>query len=1288
MPGVTIVLFSDLVDSTALLARLGDDRMEQIRRAHVDDVRGIVEDAGGRVVKTLGDGAMASFDSALGALRAAAGIEASAERLDAAHGGIGVAARVGVGAGEPIADNGDLHGMPVVIASRLCAAAAGGEVLVEDLVGGLVASRAGVALEHERSYALKGVPEPVRAASLRWRELTVESPSSDGAAEPRERTAADTRAPPRESSHPMRLPRPLAAYAAEPLIGREREVAALRAATTPRDGCRAVLLLGEPGIGKTRHAAGAAADAHAGGAVVALARCSPDPTIAFEPWVRAIGELALAGDDAWRGQLADAAGRELAALVPELSGRRAAGTANGGGLVAAEGARYRFLCGIGAALGCAAGAAPLLVVLEDAHWCDAASAQALGHLLERPPTTRFTLVVTARERELGRGHPIARVLADLRYTHDLTELRLTGLDPEALAALVAATVGRAITPELAARLRARTAGNPFFAAELARDLDARGALCAGEALDAAPAPDAIAGLVEERLARLDPMTERLLVGAAAIGASAPVALAARAAGVDPGDVERALAEALSERLVDALPAPRPTIGFPHALIREALAARPDEAACARLHLAIAQALEDDPAAEPAELARHHRLAVAVAGPGRAIAACKAAAVAAAAAHDHEQAAAQLRCALALIPPDDDAARTPLLVELGEQELLGADLRRAREAFRAAGEAARAIGDAVALARAALGFAAGDVGFGMEIGAVDAAIVPPLREALDALGEREPRLALRIVFRLTSALVYTDDDAVLHALVQRAEELDARLGDAESRVLAGFTALVGACGRSSPPLSVLERVKPFFELSDAAEACGRDELQFRFMQASAVVRYMLGDVEACERAVERAAEVAERLGSPRFAWEVDMYRSHRRLERGDRAGGEALARRAGATVRRLRPDMHLFVELWPRLLTGWLYDDETQVAPAVYRDIEKAVPYGIVSAAVACAAAMNGDRETAHRVLARCLASDDLAALRQPDIQLPAGLCYLALAATQIGDRDAGERLRPLLEPLRPYLPQVSPVIWFGQLPEWHIGRLELLADRPAAAVRELRAAVARADALELAWLTGWARVDLALALHRRHAAGDRAEAQALLAQAQALAERYGMRWVERRVAVARARIAGREPPAAAPAPARVRPVRALATQRGRRALAATVRDQDDAALERRFAEPRRQRALLRVLARSFQPALAGGFRGLVAFELEPFAIDPPPEAPWRWAIEIDAPAGRARLREPAPLDAQATLHFGLADWVRVVAGLESPVTVMTAGRCSVAGDVVLAARLEAIFGGSEGARTQ
>ncbi len=180
MDGVAIVVFSDLVDSTALLARLGDDRMERVRRAHVEDVAREVKGGGGRVVKTLGDGTMATFESALGALRAAAGIQAAVERLDGAQGKIGIAARVGVAAGEPIADGDDLHGMTVVIASRLCSAAGSGEVLVQGVVESLVASRDGLALEAASEYELKGVPDPVRASRLAWRELAGSTEAASG----------------------------------------------------------------------------------------------------------------------------------------------------------------------------------------------------------------------------------------------------------------------------------------------------------------------------------------------------------------------------------------------------------------------------------------------------------------------------------------------------------------------------------------------------------------------------------------------------------------------------------------------------------------------------------------------------------------------------------------------------------------------------------------------------------------------------------------------------------------------------------------------------------------------------------------------------------------------------------------------------------------------------------------------------------------------------------------------------------------------------------------------------
>lgn len=1283
MGAVAIVVFCDLVDSTALLAALGDDRMEGLRRAHMADVRTAVESAGGRVVKTLGDGAMACFDSALGALRASAEIQASVERLDVAQGEIGIAARVGIAAGEPIADGDDLHGMPVVIASRLSSAAGAGEVLVQDLVRALVASRDGVALDAARDYELKGVPTPVRASTLGWRELAVtprEPVPPAAVGEPPvvpSIVKGDTFTAPA-----VRLPSALASFAEEPLIGRDREIALLREATQPREGRRAVVILGEPGIGKTRHAAAAATEAQAQGAVVVLARCPPEAVVPFEPWVRAIGELARTGDEDRREALAKEAGPELAALIPELSEHSGFEEQAGADrMVAAEGARYRLLRGIGAVLECAAGGAPLHVVLDDAHWCDPASAQALAHLLDRtsPP---LVLVVTARDREMGRRHPVSRVLADLRRTDDLEELRLAGLDAAGMAALVDAKVGRAITPGLAGRLLARTHGNPFFAGELARDLDGRGALAEGEELDSAPVPDAVADLIEERLARLDPGTERFLAAVAAIGPSAPVALAAEAVGIDPDEAGRAVQEALSERLVDDVPVAQPTIAFPHALVREALIAGAGDADRARLHLAIARALEGDPEAEPAELARHFGLAAELAGPAPAIAAYRAAAAAAAEGHDHEQAAAHMRSVLSLLPEDEPAARATSLLELGEQELLSADLVRARKSFRGAIEAARATGDAVTLARAALGFAGGDVGFGWELGTDDPVTVELLREGLEALGDSEPRLALQMTFRLAYLLVFTDDEGVFAELDRRAGALAERIDDPEARLLGHFTALVveGARGPEVPP-DVARFSEAIHSLLDLAEQCDREDLLFRVVQWTAATHYAMARIPECEEAIERGAEIAQRLGSPRFTWEVDLNRGQRLLDRGDREDGVALIRRAGTVMRRLRPDLHIAVELIGAIPEAWYYDGEIATSKIVYEAVERVAPRSFISAAAAAARAAAGDHETARRQIWALLGDgDDLEGLRRPDLHMPASICLLAYAASAVGDREAAARLRPLLEPMRSSLVCPAPALSFGQLPEWHIGRLELLPDRHDAAVGELRVAAERADRLELVWASACIRVDLATALHRRGAPTDPAEAESTLAEGEALAGRYGVGWAAKCAADLRTEIEGRTPSPPQPGEERSRPLRALAARGGQRALTAMVGGLDDADLESRFAEPRRQRALVRAMARSFQPGKAGGFSGTIAYELEPIAIEAARGAPWRWAIEVDSERGRARLVEPAPLDAAVTVHFGLADWVRVVAGTQDPIAAMIAGRCRVEGNVRLAARLEGMFG--------
>ena len=198
--------------------------------------------------------------------------------------------------------------MSVVIASRLSSAAGTGEVLVQDLVQALVASRDGVTLEVACDYELKGVPDPGAGV-----EVALAGAGAGG-----ERPGRRIRPDPAEAPGPMRLsgegrrspgdirmPPMLAAYAEEPLIGRDREIASCARRPLPGTGRRAVLILGEPGIGKTRHAAAAAAEAHADGAVVVLARCPPEAV----DRVRALGARDRRAGARRRRRLARDAGR-------------------------------------------------------------------------------------------------------------------------------------------------------------------------------------------------------------------------------------------------------------------------------------------------------------------------------------------------------------------------------------------------------------------------------------------------------------------------------------------------------------------------------------------------------------------------------------------------------------------------------------------------------------------------------------------------------------------------------------------------------------------------------------------------------------------------------------------------------------------------------------------------------------------------------------------------------------------------------------------------------------------
>lgn len=176
--GTTTVLFTDLVASTSAMIEAGDEGVAFVT-AHLRACRDEVEQAGGRVVKTTGDGVMALFDSAYDALRAAIALQQSTER-QARRSERPTALRVGVHVGEVVGDDSieveDAFGSAVVVARRLCDAAEAGQIQVSDLVRRLVGSRGGLMFSELGPASLKGITEPVGVWHLAWDPLPDERP--------------------------------------------------------------------------------------------------------------------------------------------------------------------------------------------------------------------------------------------------------------------------------------------------------------------------------------------------------------------------------------------------------------------------------------------------------------------------------------------------------------------------------------------------------------------------------------------------------------------------------------------------------------------------------------------------------------------------------------------------------------------------------------------------------------------------------------------------------------------------------------------------------------------------------------------------------------------------------------------------------------------------------------------------------------------------------------------------------------------------------------------------------
>ncbi len=164
--GLVTILFTDIVGSTTQTQRLGDAAAQDVLRTHNKIIRDALKEHGGSEIKHTGDGIMASFGSARGALECAVAIQRGLAKSDAP-----IPVRIGLNAGEPVAEDADLFGSSVQLASRVCAKAEAGQILVSNVVRELAMGK-GFLFSDIGGVVLKGFEDPVRLYEVAWRNAS------------------------------------------------------------------------------------------------------------------------------------------------------------------------------------------------------------------------------------------------------------------------------------------------------------------------------------------------------------------------------------------------------------------------------------------------------------------------------------------------------------------------------------------------------------------------------------------------------------------------------------------------------------------------------------------------------------------------------------------------------------------------------------------------------------------------------------------------------------------------------------------------------------------------------------------------------------------------------------------------------------------------------------------------------------------------------------------------------------------------------------------------------------
>ena len=643
-------LFADLRDYTGFVERHGDRAAADLLAAYRAIVRSQVRKAGGAEIKTEGDGFYVVFPSALQAISCGAAVLKEAADHSSRHPELPMQVGIGLHAGEPIPQEGQFVGSAVNVAARIGAAAQEGQLLVSDVVRGLVRTGSPFPLRDQGEVLLKGVGEAIRLFSVEW---------SPDAPVPSDWPTMDSR-PTRGQLRDQQ--------AQTVFVGRANEMRQITATMdrVSQGAGAAVFLAGEPGIGKTRLARQAIDEAARRGFRVLEGRAYPlEGSLAYALIVDAFGAVLRSLDPARRSALTSGlprlsllfSGLQLAAPQPI-------------GDAALE--KTRLFEDVSQLLGRLVSQTPAVLFLDDLHWADPASIELLQYVTRGLEDQRLLILGTYRETEVDAARGLRSLLRSLDRAGHLEEIALSRLGSEAVTEMASSLLNGEELPELVELLHARSGGTPLFIEALVRSLLQGGQLVHTDrwtlAADAsAVIPRSIRELILDRLERLQPNDRQVLGLIAACGDAAPYSLLTAASRQSEEACLDAIERLQKAGLIKEEPAgPQIMYVVTHPMIQEVTYHELAEQQRRRMHAAIASGMERLQPVDVERLAMHYRGAGPEVDPDRSLEVLLEAGERARGRYAHDEAARNLGAALTLVRQGRRPELLPFLLEkMGE-----------------------------------------------------------------------------------------------------------------------------------------------------------------------------------------------------------------------------------------------------------------------------------------------------------------------------------------------------------------------------------------------------------------------------------------------------------------------------------------------------------------------------------------------------------------------------------------------------------------------------------------------